>query len=164
MPCSYSIIEAVMEIIVNKKLILFIFLGGLTLTGRGQILKPVQWSYAAKKISNTTAVVLLKATMKPGWHIYSQHLQAGGPVRTSFTFARSSGYSLIGQTREAKPLTRMESVFHMNVRYFERSVIFQQRIRLKMPGVTVKGTVEYMTCNDKQCLPPEDLAFSIPVK
>ena len=27
----------------------------------------------------------------------------------------------------------------------------------------VKGQLEYMTCNDKKCLPPEDVDFSIPL-
>jgi thiol:disulfide interchange protein DsbD len=28
----------------------------------------------------------------------------------------------------------------------------------------VRGTLEYMTCNDRQCLPPEDIDFAIEVK
>jgi hypothetical protein len=52
----------------------------------------------------------------------------------------------------------------MNVSFFEKSVIFQQKVKLKAGQATVKGTLEYMTCNDKQCLPPETIAFSIAVK
>jgi len=52
----------------------------------------------------------------------------------------------------------------MNVTYFENSVIFQQRIKLKSAKATVvKGQLEYETCNDKKCLPPEDVSFSIPL-
>lgn len=145
-------------------MLLLALLGASGIAAKGQILKPVHWSYAAKKVSKTRVIVLFKATLEPGWHIYSQHIQAGGPVKTSFTFARPSGYALIGETREPKSLTRMETVFHMKVRYFEHRVIFQQYIRLKKPEVTVRGMLEYMTCNDHQCLPPEDLNFSVPVK
>jgi hypothetical protein len=43
-------------------------------------------------------------------------------------------------------------------------VIFQQKIKLKKPAVTVKGSLEFMICNDHKCLPPADIDFSIPVK
>ena len=52
----------------------------------------------------------------------------------------------------------------MNVSYFENSVVFQQKIKLKKAATTVKGKLEYMTCNDQKCLPPEDLDFSVDVK
>jgi len=52
----------------------------------------------------------------------------------------------------------------MDVSYFEKSVVFQQKIKLNAAQVTVKGQLEYMTCNDKQCLPPEDLDFEVVVK
>lgn len=52
----------------------------------GQILHPAEWSYAAKKINSTEAVVFIKATLAGGWHIYGQHIADGGPVKTSFSF------------------------------------------------------------------------------
>jgi thiol:disulfide interchange protein DsbD len=52
----------------------------------------------------------------------------------------------------------------MEVGFFVNSVIFQQKIKLKAGQTTVSGQLEFMTCNDMQCLPPEDIDFSIPVK
>jgi DsbC/DsbD-like thiol-disulfide interchange protein len=127
-----------------------------------QIETPVTWSYGAKKISPTEAVVFLKATIQDGWHIYSQTVKDGGPIKTSFTFAPSTQYSLVGKPVEPTPLTKFESSFGMNVSYFEKSVIFQQKIKLKSANVSViKGKLEYMTCNNKKCLPPDDVDFSI---
>lgn len=129
-----------------------------------QIETPVRWSYAAKKLSNTEAVVFLKATMQKGWHIYSMDVKDGGPIKTSFTFSPSKEYSLIGKTVEPKPVTRYEKAFSMDVSYFENSVVFQQKVHLKSSkALVVKGKLEYMTCNDMKCLPPEDVDFSIPV-
>jgi len=133
-------------------------------TLKAQVLTPVRWSYGAKKISNTEAVVFFKATIDPGWHIYSQHVADGGPVKTSFTFKASTDFTVDGVTAEPKPISRMEKVFNMEVGYFENSVIFQQKIKLKTGQTTVSGTLEYMTCNDHQCLPPDDIDFNIPVK
>jgi hypothetical protein len=130
---------------------------------KAQILTPVHWSYGAKKISSTEAVVFMKATIDNGWHVYSQTVKDGGPVKTTFTFSPSKEYKKIGKTMEPKPILRMEKVFNMEVGFFENAVIFQQKIKLKSAQTIVKGTVEYMTCNDHQCLPPETIDFSIPI-
>ena len=124
----------------------------------------VTWSYAAKKISKTEAMVYLKATIDGDWHIYSQFVKPGGPNKTIFTFAKSKDYSLLGGTIEPKPITKYEKVFSMNVSYFEKEVLFKQKIKLNKGATTVKGTVEFMVCNETQCLPPSEVSFSIPVK
>lgn len=149
-----------------KKILIFAF----TLTSfnflqlKAQIITPVHWSYGSKKISPTEAIIFLKATIDDGWHIYSQTVKDGGPIKTSFAFNFSTEYSPSGQTQEPKPISKTEKVFNMEVGFFERSVVFQQKIKLKVAQTIVKGKLEYMTCNDHQCLPPEDLEFSIPVK
>jgi DsbC/DsbD-like thiol-disulfide interchange protein len=136
----------------------------INLSAYSQILKPVTWSYAAKRTSPTTATVFIKATVDQGWHLYSQFVKDGGPVKTTFTFPASGTYSLVGSTTEPKAVTKYESTFKMDVSYFEKSVVFQQKIKLKGKTVAVKGSVEFMVCDDKQCLPPEQVDFSIPVK
>jgi hypothetical protein len=147
-----------------KKTIIIILLLGSAAIAKAQILHPVKWSYGAKRISKTEAVVFLKATIDEGWHLYSQTVPDGGPVKTSFNYKPSPDYMMVGATTEPKPTTRYEKVFSMNVGFFEHEVIFQQKIKLKSSGpVEVKGGLEYMTCNDKQCLPPEDIDFDIPV-
>ena len=136
----------------------------ITLGASAQIEAPVKWSYAAKKVSATEAIVYLKATMQKNWHIYSQTVKEGGPIKTSFTFTPSKNYVPVGKVSEPKPLTKFESVFNMNVGYFENSVVFSQKIRLKSAKATaVTGKLEFMTCNDAKCLPPDDVAFSIPL-
>ena len=147
-----------------KKILLFITALVLTVGAYAQIEAPVKWSYAAKKISSTEAVIFLKATIQNGWHIYAANLKDGGPIKTSFTFSPSKDYALVGKISEPTPLTKYEKSFSMNVTYFENSVIFQQKIKLKSAKASViKGKLEYMTCNDKKCLPPEDLDFSVSI-
>jgi len=145
-----------------KKLILIAVVCLSGFSAYAQIESPVKWSYGAKKISSTEAVVFLRATIQDGWHIYSQNVKDGGPIKTSFTFDPSQDYAPIGATSEPTAITKYESAFSMNVSYFEKTVTFQQKIKLKSPNVSViKGKLEYMTCNDKKCLPPEDLDFAV---
>lgn len=142
-------------------ILLSLLIAGAT---QAQVLQPVKWSYAAKRLSSTEAVVLIKATIDRGWHIYSQNVADGGPVATSFTFAPSKSFTLVGKTIEPKPVTKFEKAFKMNVSYFDNSVVFQQRIKIKAGQPVVKGTLEFMACNDEKCLPPDEVSFSIPVK
>ena len=53
----------------------------------------------------------------------------------------------------------------MDVTYFEKSVTFQQKDKTENTGrgTVLKASLEYETCNDKKCLPPDDVDFSIPI-
>lgn len=142
---------------------LLIFLILFSLRASAQILDPVKWSYGAKKTAKNEAVIFLKATIDDGWHIYSTRQKDGGPVKTTFTFTPAADYVLVGKLTEPAAITHYEKSFEMAVHYFEHTVIFQQKIHLKKGEATIKGNLEYMVCNDHQCLPPADLGFSIPV-
>lgn len=147
-----------------KKLLILGVLLNVSLGIRAQIVKPVKWSYAAKKSSATEATLFIKAVIDPNWHIYSVNQPDGGPVKTTFVFEKSKSYSLLGKLAEPKPLVKYEEVFSMDVKYFEKSVVFQQRIKLNAKQTVVKGKVEFMACTNKECLPPDEVSFSVVVK
>ena len=89
-----------------KKIILIVAVFLICATSFAQILKPVKWSYASKRINDNEAIVFIKATMEKGWHIYSQTVPDGGPEATSFSFSASNDYKLKGKTSEPEPITR----------------------------------------------------------
>jgi DsbC/DsbD-like thiol-disulfide interchange protein len=129
-----------------------------------QIEVPVTWSYAAKKVSKTEAIVYLKANIESGWHIYSLNQKAGGPIKTTISFLPSKDYTKVGATTEPKPLVKYEDSFSMNVSYFEKSVMLQQKVKIPKGAAAVKGKIEFMVCNDRKCLPPDEVSFSVQVK
>lgn len=136
-----------------------------TISAFAQLENPVTWQYAAKKTpGKNEATLYIKANIEPNWHLYSQNLKPGGPNKTEFSFTPSKDFSLVGKTTEPKPITKYEKVFKMDVSYFEDEVVFTQKIKLNKGATTVKGKVEFMVCDDKQCLPPSEVSFSIPVK
>lgn len=134
------------------------------LSAKSQIFDPVKWSYSAKITSKTTATIYIKATIDNGWHIYAQNLPKGGPTKTTISFTPSKEYILTGKTNEPKPISKYDDSFKMVVNYFEKSVIFQQKVNIKKSNLFVKGTISFMSCDAKQCLPEETVSFSIPVK
>ncbi len=129
-----------------------------------QIYAPVKWSCTSKKISKTDVILLLKATIDDSWHIYSIHQPEGGPTKTTFIFKPSEDFTLAGQVQEPMPVTHFEEAFKMDVGYFEKSVIFQQRIKLKKIPASVTGKVSFMACTNEKCLPPGEVEFNILVK
>ena len=144
---------------------LLVFAIGLlwSLSASSQILKPVKWSYSAKKTSASEATVFIKATLQTGWHVYAQGAPAGGPAKMTFAFVPSDAFNLEGKVQEPAPVIKFEKTFDMNVSYFEKEVTFEQKIKLKGKKAVVKGTVEFMACSDRQCLPPAVTEFLIPV-
>jgi len=147
-----------------KTVLLAITILAISFGAKAQIEAPVKWSYAAKRTSPTEAVVFLKATIESGWHIYSLNIKESGPIKTSFTFDKSKDYTLVGKPTEPKPMSKYDNNFKFNLTYFEKEVVFQQKIKLNSTTVAeVKGKLEYMTCNDHKCLPPDDINFSIPL-
>lgn len=147
-----------------KKIILILALAFITQSIWGQVLTPVKWSYAAKRTNSNEAVVMLRAIIDEGWHIYSINQAKGGPVKTSFKFVPAASYILIGKVNEPAPVTKFDDTFGINVKYFEKEVVFQQKVRLRSSKpVTIKGKLTYMVCTDHQCIPATDVNFVIPI-
>ncbi|WP_207429523.1 thioredoxin family protein [Pedobacter sp. SYSU D00535] len=148
-----------------KKSLLLLTL--VLLFGKSQaqmIENPVKWSFASKQVAEDEAEVTATAQIEPGWHVYSQFIQEGGPVPTTFKFASSPDYSLINKVSETpKAISAHDKTFDMPIAWHEKKVIFTQRVKLKRPQTRVTGTLEFMVCNDQRCLPPEEVEFAIPV-
>lgn len=146
-----------------KKLLLVIFL--LPLFASAQILKPVHWSFSAERTSEKEANLVMTAKIDPKWHLYSQFIGPGGPEPTAFTFTASGDYATVGKVSESpKPTSIFDETFEMQVKWFVQKAVFRQKISLKSKAeTTVEGNVYFMTCDDHQCLPPEEIPFSIKV-
>jgi thiol:disulfide interchange protein DsbD len=136
----------------------------LTLTANAQIETPVKWTYSFEMLSETEANVLIKAKIDKGWHLYSQFIEDGGPIPTSFKFKPSADYTLIGKVSESpKAVSAYDPNFGMQISWHQTQVTFTQKVNLKNAKTTISGVLEFMVCNDQKCLPPTEVAFSIPV-
>ncbi|MDD2792993.1 MAG: protein-disulfide reductase DsbD family protein [Sediminibacterium sp.] len=127
---------------------------------------PVKWTYSAKKTGDKTYELKLVATVSAPWHIYSQHTPEGGPAPTVIQIARNP-LLLPASTEGAfveqgKLEDKYEEVFEVHIKYFNGNAVFTKKIQLKTNVKTViTGTVEYMACDDQQCLPPMKIPFSV---
>lgn len=124
---------------------------------------PVNWKFSAKKKADKVYEVHLTATVASPWHIYSQKTPKGGPIPTKISFTKNPIIVLDGIAKEVGKLeVKHEEVFDIDVKYFNGSVDFVQTIKLKSGVKTnVSGTIQFMACNDQQCLPPTNTSFNI---
>lgn len=121
----------------------------------------VAWSTSVKKVSESEFDLVLKGSISKGFHLYSQNISEGGPIPTTFTFEKSADYKLVGKVKESgNRHEELEPVFdNMKLIWFEDQVTFTQRVKITKPQVTVKGLINFMTCNDRMCDPPSDYIF-----
>ena len=134
--------------------------------GFAQRQNPVKWTFSSKKINPSTYEVHLTAKIDGGWHLYSQATPDGGPLPTVISFTKNPLLTMQGFTRElGKVEQKMEPLFNVQVIQYSNNVDFVQFVKLKKAvKTTISGTVEFMTCDDHQCLPPAKQKFSIALK
>ncbi len=147
------------KLLLVKMLLLF-----MVLTVSAQ--SPVSWSFSAKKLDEKTYEIHLKAVISGDWHLYSQTTPEGGPVPTSITFSKNPLITTEGSIREVGKLEEhFEPLFGVMVKQYSDKVEFIQKVKLKAVARTaVNGSIDFMVCNDEQCMPPAKQAFSISLK
>ncbi len=146
-----------------KKIILFglaVISGALAMA---QSSKQVNWTYSSKKIADKTYEIHMTAVIGGNYHMYAQDAGGDGPIPTTFTFTRSPLLSLDGAVKENGQLVKkFESAWSHDVKYYERTVDFVQVVKLKSNVKTaLAGKVEFMVCNDHECLPPADVDIKV---
>jgi DsbC/DsbD-like thiol-disulfide interchange protein len=115
--------------------------------------KTVQWQFKAHFVTRDEVMLVITATVHPGWHLYSQDIKEGGPMPTRFTFDQTTDFLLLGETQEkGKSFSYHDEAYEMEITWYSGTVTFSQKIKILRPS-TFSGSVEYMTCNDHTCIP-----------
>jgi hypothetical protein len=140
---------------------LFLLLGMVMLA---QITDPVKWSYTAKKVADKTYEVHLTATIQNNWHLYAQKQPADAiNMPTEIVFKKNPLISFDGVVKEVgKMEVFKDERLKISANQYANKVDFVQKVKLKVTAKTnIVGTVEYQTCDDKKCLPPKKVDFSV---
>jgi hypothetical protein len=147
-----------------KKSSFFFFFLVWSFTLFAQVEDPVSWTFTAKKITGNQYEVHMKASVEGNWHIYAQEC-GKGPEPTSFTFSKNPLITLKGKTAEIGKLeSNYDPNFKSTLKYYNKQVDFVQKITKKTKAsTTLKGTVTFMVCNERKCLPPKDVPFAIKI-
>lgn len=146
-----------------KRTLLLLCTVFITLVSFAQFKDPVKWNYTATKKSDKVYEITFTADVEKPWHLYSQNTPKGGPVPTKFSFKVNPLIKTDGAVKEAGTIkTIHEELFGVDVKFFDGKAVFTQMLTLKSAAKTnFTGTIEYMVCNDKECLPPKKVNFDL---
>ena len=126
---------------------------------------PVSWSFQHKDNNDGTIDLIFKANIEDPWYIYSTEKISGGPLQTIFEISNPQGFEPIGTlTDETTPKVKMDEGFGLEVKIFEHTASFVQKIRRISDGeLKITGLFLYQSCNGGECMLDEfDVSFTIP--
>jgi thiol:disulfide interchange protein DsbD len=150
-----------------KKAILFLLVVFSAGVASAQVANPVSWTFNSKKISDNAYEVQMTANIQSGWHLYAQAQPKDAiAVPTTFQFTNNPLVQLDGKVKEAGKLEKFtDQELGVSANQYSRQVVFSQKVKLKGKAKSnVNGNVTYQTCDDKKCLPPKTVTFSVALK
>jgi thiol:disulfide interchange protein len=125
----------------------------------------ISWSSTTSKTADNKIQLKITATIDKGWHLYSQYMnmEDQGPLPTWITFDNPDQFTLIGKVEESATIKKYEEIFKMEVIYFDNQAVFTALFDKIGTSDTLKGNVNFMICQDGECLPPDDYTFAVDV-
>ena len=122
------------------------------------------WRTDVEELGKNLYRVSVTAIIDSTWHIYDTLRTEFGPNATivDFTIADNKRAVKEGDMQiSSEPFRYYDDIYMMEIGYFEDSVTFYQDIRLKKKNAQVNVYVEWMACDDNNCLPLADQTLSI---
>ncbi len=126
-----------------------------------QILEPVKWHFSKEQVSAREVHLHINAAIDDNWYLYGQEIPEGGPIPTFFHIDVNQHFELIGKVEDLlEPEIKFDPFFSMDLPLFSNEARFRQKIRiLSESEFVITGFVEYMSCDDERCLPPQEVEF-----
>ena len=138
-----------------KKILSLALLLIATFCANAQMLDPVKFTSTLKTGNTSEGEIIFSGKIEKGWHVYSTGLGSDGPVSASFNVNKLDGVKLVGKLKPVgHEISNFDQMFGMNLRYFEHSVKFVQKVKFTKPNYTINAYLEFGACNDENCMPP----------
>lgn len=143
-----------------KKLIITLVSLMVVLGMNAQMVDPVHFTSKLKMGEGAEAEIIFHATIDNGWHVYSTELGDDGPIEATFNVEKMEGAELVGRlTPVGHVIKKMDRLFNMELKYFEKEATFIQKIRFTKPQYDIDCYLEYGACSDASCMPPSEVAL-----
>lgn len=138
--------------------ILFVWLSGIFVVAWSQ--NHVQWS---GRYDAAAQQIIVTGLIDSSWHVYSPKTDPGlGPIALSIRLMEGKGIKKQGGARfSPEPQAHMDENFGGTVYVWEKEVTVQQKVKLDKACNEVKAVINYMICDETQCLPPIDVELII---
>ena len=120
---------------------------------------PVHFTSQLKELGSDEAEIIFSAKIDAGWHVYSTDL-SGGPIPATFNKVKMEGVETVGKLKpRGNEQKTFDKLFGMDVRYFEHTAIFVQKVKFTKEKYVIDCYLEYGACNDEMCMPPSSAEF-----
>ena len=120
---------------------------------------PVHFTSQLKELGSDEAEIIFSAKIDAGWHVYSTDL-SGGPIPATFNKVKMEGVETVGKLKpRGNEQKTFDKLFEMDVRYFEHTATFVQKVKFTKEKYVIDCYLEYGACNDEMCMPPSEIAF-----
>lgn len=131
---------------------------------------PVHWTAEIDEeslVAGGKVTVDVKATIDPGWYIYSITQGEGGPVPSRISLADEQPFTQAGDVKGTKPTVKFDQNFSMEVEMHEGSVAYELPVQVAAdagPDVKeIQVRARYQACTNRVCLPAQTEKLSVPV-
>jgi thiol:disulfide interchange protein len=119
-----------------------------------QILKPAKLTAEAPegaiRVGDVIDVVF-NASIDKDWYIYTVDFDDCGPLPMVITFEKHPSFELVGTLKAINDKLKHDKIFDCDVRIFENTGEFRQKIKVLSADLRISGTYEGQVCKD-QCI------------
>src|SRR5579884_1760602 len=122
---------------------------------------PVQWTLApvdgvSRVAPGSERYLELKASIQPGWHLYSPTTPPGGPIPTKIQLTPNPAIAAYKVFRP-QPVRKLDPNFQIETETYTGDVTFliDAITSANAAGTaTIEAQMRYQVCSDVKCLPP----------
>ena len=130
------------------------------LVAQAQMVDPVHFTSSLKTTSGAEAEIVFTAKIDAGWHVYSTDIGEDGPISATFNVVKMDGAETVGKlTPRGNVIKKFDNMFGMELKFFENTATFVQKIKFTKPDYAIDCYLEYGACNDEACMPPTQVDF-----
>ena len=125
----------------------------------GQILRPVTWSWAPSKTNVKTGEeidLIFTVRVDRNWYVYANDFDPDcGPMLTTVTLEEHPSFELVGDLKAINPKAKHDEIFDCDVKIFEGTGEFRQRIKVLGKNLRLVGVYDGQTCTELEgkCIP-----------
>ena len=133
---------------------------------------PVVWSLERENAqpvkplrAGASFIMLVKAEIEFGWHLYATTQPPGGPIATEVRLVEAVPFTSGGALGTEKPAEGFDPNFNLVTEYYEDHTVFRVPVTIaptaKDGRYTLTINVRYQSCNDTLCIPPRSQALKM---
>lgn len=128
-----------------------LFLVLISLSAYSQVIQPAKLTASLSKSDvkvGDEIDVVFKATIDDNWYVYTVDFDPDcGPTPMEIRFTKNPGFELVGKLRAIDDHKKFDEIFDCDVKIFEKTGEFRQKIKILSSSVKIGGEYEGQVCS-----------------